>query len=242
MPIEIDAVEGMRIAEYVSVRELQELVVSSCIAAILVIAAGIAAYKGWKMLREKCRGKHPASIAIGAFFTMVAIVVGGTKPTVSFPYTDIEKRYFIDAGSTVEADHIHLAFTAVGIPMSADFLGYYRSVDSTDDADWTQFLAGTVGAYITPCDIPFPNAKQYAYQFFSTYTAGPTVHTNGVLNVKWGLPSSESADGTLKAIPVQTEVRFDWRIIATPTSVHSNLVDGASDAALINLQEENDDE
>lgn len=191
------------------------------LASLLVLAVARGAAAGLWRVRRYGSGR----LLILAPLVAVAVLYGGSKQRVgrvSFPYTDPTAKYFTDAGSRVDDDGVWLAFRAVGIPTSADFHGVARPIESTDDADWQEFLLGTVGQYITPQLIPFENAKAYDFQFFSTYTAGPTVHTNGVLNVKWGVPT-EKRDGTVDALPINSQVRLDGVPVATPSSADETV-------------------
>lgn len=171
----------------------------------------------------------------------VAIIYGGSKPHISFPYTDPTQRYFTDAGSEVRDNSIWLTFTAMRIPMSADFHGCYRRlVDEGENTnEWIEFLTGTVSQYLDPIEIPFAEAKKYEFMFFSTYVEGPTVHTNGVLNVKWGVPQTAVTD-SVRAVPIQTEVRLDGNAAATPD--HGIDIEPQTDSLLNRLMEETDEQ
>lgn len=194
-------------------------VMAVCFGGLFLIAA-LAFATGLKSAFLRLRRAGVGRFIVLAPLVAVAVLYGGSKQRegrVSFPYTDPTNRYFTDDGSRVDDDGVWLAFRAVGVPNSADFHGVFRSIESTDDADWEEFLTGTVGQYLTPRLIPFENAKAFDFQFFSTYTAGPTVHTNGVLNVKWGVPTRASS-GTVEALPIRSEVRLDSKPVATPYS------------------------
>ena len=121
--------------------------------------------------------RHKVDALIVAPFVLCMVYVGATKqPTgrVSYPYTDVEMRYLFDAGSYVTNDYVHVAFTkSPVVPDSADFLGFYRPTDSTNDLDWVQFLDTTFAAFHSPSNIPFANAVSNDFQFFTTYTPGP---------------------------------------------------------------------
>ena len=131
--------------------------------------------------------RHKVDALIVAPFVLCMIFTGSTKHgSVTYPYTDVEMRYLIDAGSYVTNDYVHVAFTkSPVVPDSADFLGFYRPTDSTNDLDWVQFLDTTFAAFHSPSNIPFAGAISNDFQFFTTYTPGPVVHTNGVAVVNW---------------------------------------------------------
>lgn len=114
------------------------------------------------------------------------VYYGSTKGIVTFPYTDVETRYLTDAGSYVTNDYVHVAFTkSAVVPDSADFLGYARPVGSTNDLDWVCMLDTTFAEFHSPSNVPFANAISNDFQFFTTFTPGPVVHTNGVAVVMW---------------------------------------------------------
>ena len=131
--------------------------------------------------------RHKVDALLVSPFVVCMVYVGSTKNgSVSFPYTDVEMRYLYDAGSYVTNDYVHVAFTkSPVVPDSADFLGFYRSTESTNDLDWVQFLETTFGAFHSPSNVPFAGAISNDFQFFTTYTPGPVVHTNGVAVVNW---------------------------------------------------------
>lgn len=149
---------------------------------------------------------------------VLAVVVAGifkygmTKGTVTFPYTDVETRYLYDAGSFVTNDYVHVAFTrSVVVPDTADFLGYVRPCGSTNDEDWVQMLATTFAAFHSPSNIPFANAISNDFQFLTTYTPGPVVHTNGVAVINWQKPFDGS---TNRLATIRTGIYTDGRKLA----------------------------
>ena len=133
--------------------------------------------------------RHKVDALMVVPFVLCMVYVGATKQRtgyVTYPFTDVEMRYLFDAGSYVTNDYVHVAFSkSPVVPDSADFLGFYRSTESTNDLDWVQFLDTTFAAFHSPSNIPFANAVSNDFQFFTTYTPGPVVHTNGVAVVNW---------------------------------------------------------
>lgn len=122
-------------------------------------------------------------------FVLCMIYVGSTKHIigyVTFPYTDVETRYLTDAGSYVTNDYVHVAFSkSPVVPDSAEFFGYARPVGSTNDLDWVCMLKTTFADFHSPSNVPYANAISNDFQFFTTYTPGTAVHTNGVAVVPW---------------------------------------------------------
>lgn len=131
-------------------------------------------------------------------FAVGSAFYAGAKHTVgqvTFPYTDPEVRYLIDAGSYVTNDYVHVAFTRSQlVPSSADLVGYARPCGSTNDADWVQMLSTTFGAFTSPSNVPYAGALTNDFQFFTTWTPGPVVHTNGVAVILWQKPFDGSTN------------------------------------------------
>jgi len=135
-----------------------------------------------------------SGVARGVFLVASAgaCLYGGAKHIVghvTYPYTDPEVRYLVDAGSYVTNDYVHVAFTkSLLVPNSADFLGYVRPAGSTNDAEWAQMLETTFAAFSSPSNVPYIGAISNDFQFFTTWTPGPQAHTNGVAMIVWQQP------------------------------------------------------
>lgn len=133
--------------------------------------------------------RHGLQAAFLAPFVLSMIYVGSTKNIVgrvTYPYTDVETRYLIDAGSYVTNDYVHVAFSkSPVVPDSAELFGYARPVGSTNDLDWACMLETTFADFHSPSNVPYANAISNDFQFFTTFTPGPVVHTNGVAVVTW---------------------------------------------------------
>ena len=133
--------------------------------------------------------RHGLQAAFLAPFVLCLIHVGATKGfvgRVTYPYTDVETRYLVDAGSYVTNDYVHVAFSkSPVVPDSAEFFGYARPVGSTNDLDWVCMLETTFADFHSPSNVPYANAISNDFQFFTTFTPGPVVHTNGVAVVTW---------------------------------------------------------
>ena len=101
-----------------------------CLVGLLSIV-GFAAFRAAGDMMSRLRELFGKSKVQGAF-AMVAIcglvMYGGSKgtKTVSFPRTDIERAYLVDAGSYVSNDVVHVAFTTFLVPPEAPiFLAYW---------------------------------------------------------------------------------------------------------------------
>jgi len=129
-------------------------------------------------------------------FVIAMVYTGATKETrgrVEYPYTDIDTRYLIDAGSFVTNGYAHISFTLSPIvPTSAPLMIAVRPVGSTNDLDWAVIVNTTFASFNQPQDIVYSGAETKVFQVFTTWTPGPAVHTNGVAVVEWQRPMRPS--------------------------------------------------
>lgn len=181
----------------------------------MLVVAGLAIWLNMgrlsRAVKGKVRGTHLAALAIlGAALALY----GGRKGRITYPYTDYELRYLTDNGSYVTNDAIHVAFTRIVVPASAEFFISFRQVDSTNDMDWVVFTNTTFAAFAVPCDIEYPAATNFDWVCYTTWTPGPTVKTNGVWNSYWGIDKKLHTH----FIPIRSSVRVDGETIATPKS------------------------
>ena len=157
------------------------------LAALLLVMSAVLVWRG---LRR-----------VGLVFALIAagfLHSAGTKPDVTtrpvyFPYTDAEQRYLYDAGSVVSNDSVHVNFTAsVVLPSSAPI--YLDYSDGTNTASWTTYTNATLATFPRPLDFEFSNAISNVWMCYTTWTPGPSVHTNGVAQIMWQLPTSGATD------------------------------------------------
>ncbi len=187
-------------------------------------------------------GRGFALVALALVFTLY----GGSKspkPTVTFPKTDIEVAYLVNSGSYVTNDAVYVSFTKSPIvPLNADLKGYYAPFTTNTEAEveWTQFYDGYVSDF--PQFIEFANATNYNFQFFTTWTPAPTVHTNGVLNVNWGVADNQDMEDEIIALPIQTEVWFNADFLATPEPYTNGVFTLEAEMDLINTDTETNEE
>lgn len=159
-------------------------------------------------------------LSLAGIWTSTPAYANGVKiriGSVSFPYTDIEVRYLYDAGSYVTNDIVHVAWTrSPVVPETADFIGAVRPIDSTNDTDWAIFYESDFTRSKSPLDIPFKNAVSNDFQFFTTFTPGPTIHTNGVAVILWHLNFKGESD---KCVPFRTGIYSDGVRLAPNNSI-----------------------
>lgn len=150
-----------------------------------------------------------------------AVQYGGSKHIigrVEFPFTDVEQRYVHDMGSYVTNDLVHIEYTRVVAPATAPLFVDFREISSTNDADWVNLITTTFADFPSPQDLEIPNATNYNFVVYTTWTPGAAVLTNGVWHAYWGLDRKSG----LHLIPVRTCVREDGEVLATPKSRWDN--------------------
>ena len=137
--------------------------------------------------------------ALLAPFIVAMVIYGSTKPTptptgsISYPFTDIEQRYIFDTGSYVSNDVVHISFTYAIAPASADFELWRWPIGSTNEDEMVCEYVSTLGGVPQPYDFAFANAISNRWFGFTTWTPGPSVHTNGVALVNWQRPYASTA-------------------------------------------------
>lgn len=111
---------------------------------------------------------------------IIGVIYGGSKGRVT-----VDDPYITDNGSYVTNDFIHVAIakrTAI-LPDTTEILVYYRPVDSTNAEDWVEFTPRLTFADF-PHNFLLANATNYNALVGASYTPEPTVHTNGVWQIK----------------------------------------------------------
>ena len=158
--------------------------------------------------KSKVQGMLLAAAIVGA------VMYGGSKGTrnVSFPRTDIEIAYLVDAGSYVTNDLVHVAFNSYLIPPSAPIILSYWPDGSTNEEDMVTALAGTLADFPNPLDFAFENAISNRWYCYTTWTPGPAVHTNGVWQTIWMMDRRDNR----YLIPIRTWIENDGDLLAPP--------------------------
>lgn len=130
-----------------------------------------------KIVRRKLKG--PAAAAVAAVCA-VAILYGGRKGTVT-----VNDPYITNAGSYLTNDmvHVSIAKRTQLIPDSTEILVYARQVDQTNATDWVRLEPHLTFAQ-HPFDYALANATNYDVMVAANYVPEPTVHTNGVWQIK----------------------------------------------------------
>lgn len=103
------------------------------------------------------------------------------KEPIAFLQTDPEVKYLIDNGSWVSNDVVHLEFSTRLLPPSAMlYLDYIPKTEPQDSLNYSTYLYGSVDTIPNVVEFMFEGAISNRWVFYTTYTPGPNVHTNGV--------------------------------------------------------------
>lgn len=103
------------------------------------------------------------------------------RERINFLQTDPEIKYLIDEGSWVSSNAVHLEFSTRLLPSSAPlFLDYIPKTEPPESNNYSTYLAGTVESVSNIVEFTFEGALSNRWVFYTTYTPGPSVHTNGV--------------------------------------------------------------
>ena len=162
------------------IHALQSVIMWACAVALILIASVvILAGLGKSAEAAKRRLGGPRSVA-----AIVALAVACTlfarkgSVTVSDPY-------IVNAGSYLTNDvaHVAIAKRTPILPDDTEILVYARQVDSTDPTDWVR-LSPHLTFADHPYDYALPNATNYDVMVAASFTPAPTVHTNGVWQMK----------------------------------------------------------
>lgn len=174
-----------------------------------------------EQIKKNIKSRRPLAMIIPLLFVCSLVIYGGSKSIQQIIFLDDEPEidFIIDNGSKVEQDGIYLSFVTQIIPESANFYGFFKLKDS-ENAEWEQFLQGTIGAFLTPRTIPFENAENYLFIFYTDYVNAPSVHTNGVMNVNWALVrdittgEKKISEEQIEALPMKTTIKTYGDIIS----------------------------
>ena len=116
-----------------------------------------------------------------------AILYGGGKGRVT-----VSDPYIQDAGSYLTNDIAHVAISKRSqmLPDDTEILVYARQLDQTNATDWVRLEPNlTLQQYLLVegvyhHDYALPNATNHDVLVAANFTPAPTVHTNGVWQIK----------------------------------------------------------
>ena len=162
------------------IHALQTVILWACAVALILIASVvILAGLGKSAESAKRRLGGPRSVtAIVALAVACTLFARKGTVTVSDPYVQ-------DAGSFLTNDvaHVAIAKRTPILPDDTEILVYARQVDQTNATDWVR-LSPHLTFADHPYDYALPNATNYDVMVAASFTPAPTVHTNGVWQMK----------------------------------------------------------
>lgn len=161
-------------------------IITIALLAALAVIMGVMVVYAYKRQKEKYlrRLKENKANAVPLFMLALgvgaAILYGGSKSSVI-----IFDDYIQNAGSYVTNDYVHVAFTvrSASIPSSTPVVVWYRDRLLTNDTDWVEYQPQyTIADY--PRDLPMASATNFDWCVWLDFSAPPSVHTNGVWELK----------------------------------------------------------
>lgn len=194
-----------------SVRELFDIfgaaVLHGGLFGLLVIGVGVFLFGLWHALRMWRRTfRAGGAKALSAVAVALATMYGGSKiiSTVT-----VDDPYIVNAGSYITNDVIHVSIAKKYdfLPDTMEILVFVRDVASTNVEDWTELLPRHTFAD-SPFEIWLANATNFNALVAADYVPEPTVHTNGVWQIKgFIVPGTTNATATgIMAFPNTKEV------------------------------------
>ena len=185
------------------IQELQSVILHACVAIL-------AAFALLAVVRLLCRSlgivrRLPLRASSALLVIAVACTLLARKGRVIVAYP-----YIQDAGSYLTNDIAHVAISKRSqiLPDSAEILVYARQVDLTNATDWVRLYPHlTLADYLLVEGVYFhdyalPNATNHDVLVAANFTPAPTVHTNGVWQMK-----GFTIPGTGKAAFPNTRIR-----------------------------------
>lgn len=166
---------------------LNDIIMHYGVYAIVIGLAVIFAVYTYQKIKKQTGSRFVASIFLVAFIGMASVAFPTSrekqrvKDPIGFLRTDPEIAYLIDNGSYVSNNIVHLEFSTRLLPPSAElFLAYIPKTEPANSTAYTTHLSGTVETIPNVVEFEFENAISNRWVFYTTYTPGPSVHTNGV--------------------------------------------------------------
>ena len=162
------------------IHALQTAILYTCVAALILIAS-VVILAGMGKSAETAKRRLRRSGALAASLALaVACTLFARKGVVT-----VDDPYIRNAGSYLTNDvaHVAIAKRTPLLPDDTTILVYARQVDSTNATDWVRLTPHLTFAD-HPYDYSLPNATNYDVIVAADFTPAPTVHTNGVWQMK----------------------------------------------------------
>lgn len=160
------------------IQAIQTVILWAC-AAVLVLIASVVILAG--MGKAAMNAKRRLKGASAMFLLLaVSCLLFARKGQVT-----VNDPYIVNAGSYLTNDvaHVSIAKRTPLLPDSTEILVYARQVDLTNATDWVRLEPHLTFAD-HPYDYALVNATNYDVMVAANFTPEPTVHTNGVWQIK----------------------------------------------------------
>ena len=160
------------------IEAIQTVIVWAC-AVVLVLIASVVILAAMGKAALDAKRRLRGSFAVMAALALVCTLLARKgRVTVSDPYV-------LDAGSYLTNDivHVEIAKRTPILPDDTEILVYARQVDLTNATDWVRLEPHLTFAG-HPYDYELVNATNHDVMVAASFTPAPTVHTNGVWQIK----------------------------------------------------------
>ena len=162
------------------IHAIQTVILWACAVALILIAsvvilAGLC--KSAEAAKRRLGGPRSVAAAVALAVACTLFARKGTV-TVSDPYIQNHGSYL-----TNDVAHVSIAKRTPILPDDTEILVYARQVDLTEPTDWVR-LSPHLTFADHPYDYALPNATNYDVMVAASFTPAPTVHTNGVWQMK----------------------------------------------------------
>ena len=160
------------------IHAIQQTVMYAGVAVLVAIALVVTAANMGKAAMRAKRRLRRATLAMLALAAFCTIFARKGSVTISDPYIQNDGSYL-----TNDVAHVAIAKRTPLLPNDTEILVYARQVDSTNVTDWVR-LSPHLTFADHPYDYALPNATNYDVMVAADFTPAPTVHTNGVWQMK----------------------------------------------------------
>lgn len=214
--------------------------ITVALAFLFGLAAAVSAV--WPLVVDEWRkGRDRVAKAVFVAAAFAGLVYGGAKrASVTFPKTEAGRQYLVDRGSFVTNDYVHIDFERRIVPDDAALVIERRELASTNDTDWAEYVRSTFATFAVPTNLPCANATNWDWIVYADWTPPPSVHTNGVLEVRWGTSRNDAAHraaGLAVGVPAQTTAWVGDEMAGTPGGTNGLSAATALSPAALNTEE-----
>lgn len=160
------------------IHAIHTAIIWACAVALLIISSVVILAGMGKAAERAKRRLRGAALAMLALAACCTIFARKGSVTVSDPYIVNDGSYL-----TNDVAHVAIAKRTPLLPNDTEILVYARQVDLTNVTDWVR-LSPHLTFADHPYDYSLPNATNYDVMVAADFTPAPTVHTNGVWQMK----------------------------------------------------------